>query len=194
MDFSGAVIGNAGPVCAVGDDANRPGGSDFCISQKNSFNYPKFLSLSPMAGYAVFRKAGSNETFVAAIWYFENQDECATAEKELSQDLRSRGRVAPVVLDLTQEIQSWKYTGRQISSPVLKGTTFEGNDTAGYFFVVNNAVMPSRDDCFIEYFGQNGKSDLPAGSADLRHIIALEGNPWYLFTGQTRPLSEQGQD
>lgn len=194
MDFSGAVIGNVGPLCAAGDDANRLIGSDFCISQKNFLNYPKFLSLSPMAGYAVFRKAGTNETFVAATWYFENQSECATSEKELSQYLRSHGQVAPVTLDLTQEIQSWKYAGKQIPSPVLKGTTFKGNDTAGYFFVVKNAVVPSRDDCFIEYFGHIGESDLSAGSADLRHIIAWEGNPWYLFTGQTGPLSEQGQN
>lgn len=193
MDFSGAIIGNVGPLCASGNDPNHPE-SDFCILQKNSGNYPKFLSLSPMAGYAVFRKAGTNETFVAAIWYFENRNECATSEKELSQYLRSHGQVAPVALDLTHEIQSWKYQGEQIPSTVLKGTTFEGNNTAGYFFVVKNAVVPSRDDCFIEYFGQIGKSDLTTGAADLRHIIAREGNPWYLFTGQTGQLSEQGQN
>lgn len=193
MDFSGAVIGNVGPLCASGNDANHPE-SDFCILQKNSGTYQEFPSLSPMAGYAVIRKEGTNETFIVAIWYFEHQDECATSEKGLYQYLRSHGQVAPVTLDLTQEIQSWKYTSKQIPSPVLKGTTFKGNDTAGYFFVVKNAVVPSRDDCFIEYFGHIGESDLSAGSADLRHIIAWEGNPWYLFTGQTGPLSEQGQN
>jgi len=192
MDFSGAVIGNLAPLCASVNDTNSPK-PEFCISQKNTGNYPMFPSLSPMAGYAMVRKPGTNETFVAAIWYFEHQDECATSEKELSQYLKSHGQVAPVALDLSQEIQSWKYTSRQISSPVLKGTAFEGNDTAGYFFVIKKAIMPTRDDCFIEYFGQIGKSDLSAGSSDLRYIIAWESNDWYLFSGQTGPLSENGE-
>jgi hypothetical protein len=191
MDFSGAVIGNAGSLCASTDNANRPE-SEFCVSQKNSGNYPEFPSLSPMAGYAVFRKTGTDFSYVAAIWYFENPDECATSEKELSQYLNDHGQVLPVTLDLTQEIQSWKYTGKQVPSPVLKGTAFENNDTTGYFFAVKNAIVPSRNDCFIEYFGRIDESDLSAGSTDLRQLIALEGNPWYLFTGQTGPLSEQG--
>jgi hypothetical protein len=192
MDFSGAVIGNSGPLCASTDDANSPE-SNFCISQKNSGNYPKFPTLSAMAGYAVFRKNGTDYSYVAAIWYFENPDECATSEKELSQYLNDHGQLRPVTLDLIKEIQSWKYTGKQVPSPVLKGTEFKSNDTAGYFFTVKNAIVPDRNDCFIEYFGRIGESDLSAGSADLKQIIALEGNPWYIFTGRTETLSDDGE-
>ncbi|MCK9632579.1 MAG: hypothetical protein M0R30_13185, partial [Methanoregula sp.] len=110
----------------------------------------------------------------------------------MSRYLKTQGQLTPVSLDLSREIQSWNYAGRQAPPSTLEGTAFESNDTAGYFFVIKKAVMPSRDDCFIEYFGLIGENNLSAGSADLRQIIALEGNPWYLFTGRTGPLSEQG--
>jgi hypothetical protein len=141
----------------------------------------------------VFRKPGTNQPRVFAIWYFENPEDCNRSEEQLSRYLKAGGQVTPVALNLTTEIQSWEYSGRQTSPTTLEGTTFEGNDTAGYFFVIKKAVMPGRDDCFIEYFGLVGENNLSAGSADLRQIIALEGNPWYLFTGRTGSISDDGK-
>lgn len=187
MDFSGAVIGNAGHRCDSTDHALQ-GEQDLCISMRNSGNYPEFPALTPTAGYAIFRQPEKNLTRVVAVWYFENSKDCTVSEELLLENLKNRGQVTNARIDLTHELQSWKYTGRQSPLPILEGTAFESTDTAGYFFIVKNAVMPSRDDCFIEYFGLIDENNLSEGSGDLRKIIALEGNPWYLFTGQTGPL------
>lgn len=188
MDFANAVVWNVGNLCNSPRQTNQSG-QDLCISEKTSGNYPKFPSLSSMAGFVECRKTGTNESRVAAIWYFENPVECSSAEEQLSAYLKTRGTISPIPLDLTSEIQSWKYTGRKKPSPILEGTAYESNTTSGYFFVLKKAIMPGRDDCFIEYFGLIGENNLSAGSSDLRQIIAREGNPWYLFSGQTGPLS-----
>ncbi len=197
QDFSATLVSPQSITiqnCSV-TGRHHPIQPDLCVEEVMHGHYPGFPELTPMTSYLVFSHAGSSGKRVAVFWYFNRKDDFDTARDRLLEYLKRNGRISAAELDPAGVALGFRNTSQDhAGSPArtmlqkIPGTVFTGNNTAGYFFVVNQPISASREDFFIEYFGLIGDTDLETGSADLKDLIVTAGDSYYLFSGKTSPL------
>lgn len=199
QDFAAVMVSSQSssiPNCSV-TDRNTELMPELCVMESVHENYPAFPELTPMTGHVIFCNTESFEQRVAVFWYFNREEDFEAAKNQLVGYLHESGSIAVVELelDLGPENYDGLNTGQGNSEPVrhsipqkITGSSYVGNSTAGYFFIVNRPISKTREDYFIEYIGLVGNTNLTDGSADLKKIIATNGDSYYLFIGDTVPL------
>jgi len=127
-----------------------------------------FPEVSQYCGYANCRRIGSNDQYLIAAWYFDDEKKFLQSERDLYQYLEKHGRVSTVELDITEEIN-----GETKSGPKrFDATKYESEITSGYFLVYKKPFLESRDDYFIVYYGAMGSVDLSKQRPLLKELIA----------------------
>lgn len=138
-----------------------------------------FPAVSQYCGYANCKRTGSDDQYLIAAWYFDDEKKFLQSERDLYQYLENHGQVSTVELDINEEINeeikrrenrlAWGPTFGPKSFDVTK---YESEITSGFFLVYKIPFIEDRDDYFIVYYGAMGSVNLSNQTPFLKELIA----------------------
>ncbi|NLI61933.1 MAG: hypothetical protein GX362_00775 [Methanosarcinaceae archaeon] len=130
----------------------------------------------------------SDLTYSIGIWYFEDYDEFLKQELILCDFLKKNGNVKNMEIDVSSEINKFKYKHRlSFGGPEkFNVTLYESDKTTGFFVSLEKPLHEPKDDYVIAYYGID-KSSL--NDSDINNIKALITNSFLTNTGQVRALN-----
>ena len=138
-----------------------------------------FPAVSQYCGYANCRRTGSDDQYLIAAWYFDDEKKFLQSERDLYQYLEKHGRVSTVELDISEEIseeikrrENRSAWGPTFGPKSFDATKYESEITSGFFLVYKKPFLEGRDDYFIVYYGAMGSVDFSKQRPLLKKLIA----------------------
>ena len=157
----------------VGPYYNQSVDLGFLVSspQNSTGTSPAFPTLSEYRASRNFTYAKTGDTYLSEVWYFHTWDSFAAGREELMDYVQKHGTTSPVTLDLSEDLAR---TGDPyiagLHATRINATAYRATDTAGYFIIVSTYFF-SGENYYIAYYGTAGRSDLEAGTPQLRTLI-----------------------
>ncbi|MFA5222603.1 MAG: hypothetical protein WC391_10020 [Methanoregula sp.] len=150
---------------------------------------PQFPALSPYSRYENYTRLTTNDQYMIATWYFNDERKFLESQKNLVGFLETGGTISSVELNFTGYIIRNEKSGPGIRDPQnrpaipgrIKATGYESVTTSGYFFTVTipgAGVLPSESDYaihkdyYIVYYGITTGSDLTSQTLFMEDMIA----------------------
>ena len=130
-----------------------------------------FPAISQYCGYVNCRRTGSDDQYLIAAWYFDDNKKFARAEEELYHYLKEHGEVYAVELNISEDLKRLGKE-REHTPEKFNVTGYESETTSGYFLVYKNPFGRDMDEFFIVYYGSMGSVDLPNQTPFLKELIA----------------------
>jgi hypothetical protein len=164
--------------------SNKSDADRFVFEDKNGTPFPFIRDELPYFPDVSKRSSGQSsqililnntgDRYIVEVWYFNNKNELAAAEKELAQYLTVNGKISPVNLSFQEEFSnpenSFPFNPESIIDKQYPVTSYENSHTSGYFLVLENPPPGVYPGCFIAYYGTIGPSDL---KQQLKHFKVL---------------------
>ncbi|MFA5222353.1 MAG: hypothetical protein WC391_08730 [Methanoregula sp.] len=150
---------------------------------------PQFPALSPFSRYENYTRLATNDQYMIAAWYFNDERKFLESQKNLVGFLETGGTISSAELNFTEYILRNEKSGPGIQDshnrPAIPGrikaTGYESVTTSGYFFTVTipgAGVLPSESDYainkdyYIVYYGITTGSDLTSQTLFMEDMIA----------------------
>lgn len=150
---------------------------------------PQFPELSPFSRYQNYTHIRTDDPYMIAVWYFNDERKFLESQKMLVGFLETSGTVSSVELNFTEHnMRDWKSTpGIQNSQNLqtipdhIKATGYKSYDTSGYFFTVTipgpGVPVHDRDysvnkERYIVYYGTTTPANLMSETPFLKDMIA----------------------
>ncbi|MEA1894691.1 MAG: hypothetical protein U9N36_05725 [Euryarchaeota archaeon] len=119
-----------------------------------------FPAISQYCGYANYTRTGSDDRYLIAAWYFDDNTKFLHAEADLYLYLEEYGRVFTVELNISEEMDAEikRRENRLVWGPTFgpkrfNVTEYESETTSGYFLIYKKPFLAGREDYFIVYYG-----------------------------------------
>ena len=150
---------------------------------------PQFPALSPFSSYENYTHLTTNDQYMIAVWYFNDEREFLESQKDLVGFLKTSGTISSVELNCTEQIMIFEKSVPDIQESqkrhtipaILKITGYESVNTSGYFFTVTIPVpgVPVRhsdysvnEEYYIVYYGTTTPANLTSQTPFLKDMIA----------------------
>jgi len=132
---------------------------------------PAFPGLSEYRASRNFTYTKTGDTYISEVWYFDDGKSFAACREELMDYLREHGTTSPMILDLSEDLAR---TGDPyiagLHATRINATAYRAADTSGYFIIVSMDFFQGEN-YYIAYYGTAGRSDLEAGTPQLKTLI-----------------------
>ncbi|MCK9591628.1 MAG: hypothetical protein M0Q91_06440 [Methanoregula sp.] len=150
---------------------------------------PQFPALSPYSRYENYTHLATNDQYMIAVWYFNDERKFLESQKNLVGFLETNGKLSSVELNFTEHsIRNGKSgPGLQDSQKrstipdYIKASGYESVDTSGYFFTVaipgpevpaGNSYSAINNEYYIVYYGTTTPANLTSQIQFLKDMIA----------------------
>jgi hypothetical protein len=150
---------------------------------------PQFPALSPYSRYENYTHRTTNDQYMIAVWYFNDERKFLESQKKLVGFLKTSGTISSIELNFTEQIMIFEKSvtdsqdsqKRHTIPAILKITGYRSDKTSGYFFTVTIpgvGVLPSESDYtvnkeyYIVYYGITTEANLTSQTPFLQDMIA----------------------
>jgi hypothetical protein len=150
---------------------------------------PQFPALSPYSRYENYTHLTTNNEYMIAVWYFNDEWKFLESQKNLVSFLETDGKISSVELNFTEHnMRDWKSArdtqdsqNRSTIPDHIKATGYESVTTSGYFFTVTipGPEIPAGDnyyavnrEYYIVYYGTTTPANLTSQNQFLQDMIA----------------------
>jgi len=150
---------------------------------------PQFPALSPYSRYENYTHLTTDDQYMIAVWYFNDERKFLESQKVLVGFLKTSGTISSVELNFTEQItlSEKSVTDLQDSQKRhtipdhIKATGYESVNTSGFFFTVTipgpGVPAGARDytvnkEYYIVYYGTTTPTDHMSQTLFLKDMIA----------------------
>jgi len=150
---------------------------------------PQFPALSPYSRYKNYTHLTTNDRYIIAAWYFNDERKFLESQKNLVGFLKTSGTISSVELNFTEQIMIFEKSVPDIQDSqkrhsipaILKTTGYESVNTSGFFFTVTipGQGVPAGDrdytvhkEYYLVYYGTTTPANLTSQTLFLKDMIA----------------------
>jgi hypothetical protein len=150
---------------------------------------PQFPALSPYSRYENYTYLATNDQYMIAVWYFNDERKFLESQKRLVGFLETDGKISSIELNFTEHIIRYGKSASGIQDSqkrhtipaILKTTGYESVNTSGFFFTVTipGPGVPAGDsdytvnkEYYIVYYGTTTPVNLASRTQFLKDMIA----------------------
>ncbi len=150
---------------------------------------PQFPTLSPYCRYENYTHLTTNDQYMIAVWYFNDERKFLESQKNLVSFLKTSGTISSVELNCTEQIMLIEKSVPDIQDSQkhhkipehIKATGYESVNSSGFFFTVTipGPGVPAGDreytvhkEYYIVYYGTTTPADLLSRTLFLKDMIA----------------------
>jgi hypothetical protein len=150
---------------------------------------PQFPALSSFSNYENYTHLTTDDQYMIAVWYFNDEREFLESQKDLVGFLKRSGTVSSVELNFTEQIMVFEKSVTDLQDSqklhtipaILEITGYESVNTSGFFFTVTipgpgvpagNRDYTVNKEYYIVYYGTTTPADLMSQTSFLKDMIA----------------------
>jgi hypothetical protein len=172
-----------------GQNSTHPTQERLILAGHQDISAPQFPALSPFSCYENYTHLTTNDRYLIATWYFNDERKFLESQKNLVAFLETDGKISSVMLNFTEQNLQFEKSApgiqdsqnRSTIPDYIKATGYESATTSGYFFTVkipepgalteNGFYAVNRED-YIVYYGTTTPVNLTSQNQFLQDMIA----------------------
>jgi hypothetical protein len=142
----------------------------------------QFPTLSPYGRYENYTHLTTNNQYMIAVWYFNDERKFLESQKILVAFLENEGEISSVDLNFTEHSKRFRESApgedsqnRYTIPDHLKATGYESASTSGCFFTVTipePGYYAENKEYYIVYYGTTSPANLTSQIPFLQEMIA----------------------
>ncbi len=171
-----------------GPDSTPPTQERLILAGHRDVSAPQFPTLSPYCRYENYTHLTTNDQYIIAVWYFNDERKFLESQKNLVSFLKTTGTISSVELNFTEQIIIFGKSVPDIQDSqkrhtipaILKTTGYRSDKTSGYFFIVTipgpgvarDSSYIVNKEYYIVYYGTTTQANLTSQTPFLKDMIA----------------------
>lgn len=165
-----------------GQNSTHPTQERLILAGHQEVPAPQFPALSPYSRYENYTHLTTNDQYMIAVWYFNDERKFLESQKILVAFLENGGEISSVDLNFTElSIRFWKSAPSEDSQnrytipDRLQATGYESASTSGCFFTVTipePGYYVENKEYYIVYYGTTSPANLTSQIPFLQDMIA----------------------